>query len=831
MAEVIDLISNSLILFLSIFFWNLAFFGNNITAWLVIPAIGLFIWIPISQGNLNLWRSFKYGTIWGTLCFSPQFWWLIRAAHLHSTKWGLANGYAVFFLFTILYSVSTGFFAVTLSFFCSFFKRFKHNLFFQIPTSISICFLYFIYIANYSFTPLGVCSGYPFLWPFLPLARSSIFIKTLAWLRQYQPENNLLLKSNINSFEFIHIPKNPYFPEDGVEIYPEFIGAKICRELEFESSRTNKHKIPIFCAPEGTFQFPYNSQKEIVNSWIKALPDNANFVIGTERKLSETKKEPMNWAQHLITGNSYSKSNRARTALWINKNRKQEQFFDKLKLCPFTEKTLCPGQTNQPRSIEISGVNFVPVICFDFFSQISWLSKIDSEKELTILLANESWFPLQTIELIYNFALITSAWYNKPVVYVSPVIGLKLISFSNFFEKIDNLLPFKAKALPNQNWSLKQISKINFREITSTIGSWICNLFVILKPNKKHLDKEILKALKKKPFKPFFSYLNDKVTPIKHKLIRFQNNDSEARAFIQLAKNLRKEHFVIKIPAQEKNCQVRMQQPNIFTETESYDYAKLEASRELASTIIAQSIGVPINHVELLEKSHNVKGFDFENKFGTIHSFLPFASLMKFSFYRGGPKIHKSLFEDLKLQLIVLDTYNGAAEIHAMDTFVCNFDRHPGNILYDPAQDQLHAIDMGESFAGQSLSKTMQNLVKESLYKSYSKRMLKALQKYKNTLKKLLFLWKPNQVHDFFINIVSRTSENWTDEELSNDFCEELNEHLKLMKQSYKDTEKLVELIDEFITIQRNRQLEAKKPFDALTYALPVNHSLQLYRC
>jgi hypothetical protein len=138
---------------------------------------------------------------------------------------------------------------------------------------------------------------------------------------------------------------------------------------------------------------------------------------------------------------------------------------------------------------------------------------------------------------------------------------------------------------------------------------------------------------------------------------------------------------------------------------------------------------------------------------------------------------------------------------------------------------------MGESFTKKNMPKLLCDEMKKDFNLNLTNRTLKTLCNYQNTLKKLLFLWKPNQVHDFFINIVSQTTDEWTDEELSNDFCEEFHAHLKLMKQSYKDTEKLVELIDEFITVQKNRQLEAKNSSEALIYALPDHHSLQLYKC
>ncbi|MFC1854843.1 hypothetical protein ACFLY6_03195 [Candidatus Dependentiae bacterium] len=424
------------LLILSAISWNTAFFGNYLTCFLVVPAI-IFWVILISKlsdpvRKLRWFLVFVYGFLWGALCIAPQFWWLPRAAHLYPESYGLGQGYGFFTFFLVLFSVTHTVFTFLQVFVCSFFKK----SWIRSVLCVFGLWPYFFYLANYGFAPLGEIKGYPFLWPFLPLAKSETFLKVIAPVCKTSEAQKVILKNKLKHFSFVQLDKSRCARLDQTHKPASFVGQKIREALKNESVRAcGDGKTIIFLAPESAFPYPLDLRQGYVDIWSYEMPKNSHFLIGTRRQIAPENVVQHNWLQNFMLDETRQivSTGCCQATAWIH-DRKMVRLLDKKTLCPFSEAGILKGENMEFERFEIEGLKLVPIVCYDFFSNFSWLSSVDTSGELTVLLANESWFPKQTTDIIRCFVKFSSAWYGRPIVYVSARYGLNLVSFDGVFE-------------------------------------------------------------------------------------------------------------------------------------------------------------------------------------------------------------------------------------------------------------------------------------------------------------------------------------------------------------------------------------------------------------
>ncbi len=426
------------LLFLSVVCWNTAFFGNALTCWLVIPSlifwIALIISISQAKFKKTWWKAFIFGLIWGAACLAPQFWWLARAPHIYPNCYVLAQGYGFFALFLVLFSLTHAFFTLLQVFICHFFRAFKWSSTIRALAAATMLIPYFFYLVNFGFAPLGVIQGYPFFWPFLPLAKSKTFLKSLSSIKcKTSPQ----IIKKISQTDFRQLDKKLCARFDAKRGSSFYSGQKIRTALKCESSKIhNTEKTLVFLAPECAFPHPLNIKYGYINTWGESIPKNSHFIVGTRRQIAPKGTVTMNWVQKIMLNDNEQlvATGCCQAVGWIH-NKKLEKLIDKKTVCPFTEEGILKGENQNYDRVNIGPLSLVPIVCYDFFSNFSWMKTVDSENEVTVLLANESWFPEQTSNIIQCFVRFSSAWHGKPIVYVSAKYGLELVSYSGAFDK------------------------------------------------------------------------------------------------------------------------------------------------------------------------------------------------------------------------------------------------------------------------------------------------------------------------------------------------------------------------------------------------------------
>src|SRR5579863_9496008 len=132
--------------------------------------------------------------------------------------------------------------------------------------------------------------------------------------------------------------------------------------------------------------------------------------------------------------------------------------------------------------------------------------------------------------------------------------------------------------------------------------------------------------------------------------------------------------------------------------------------------------------------------------------------------------------------------------IVALDIFLCNSDRHRGNLFYDDETDSFCAIDMDNiyrrnlpEFACQNLEK-MINVDK----KKFSKKEIKALIQIKKTLEFLLQKYSPREIIANLYTFAWQAGYVDDDSDVSRSIRKKIKLHKKIIRRSYLSCRRLV---------------------------------------
>jgi len=145
--------------------------------------------------------------------------------------------------------------------------------------------------------------------------------------------------------------------------------------------------------------------------------------------------------------------------------------------------------------------------------------------------------------------------------------------------------------------------------------------------------------------------------------------------------------------------------------------------------------------------------------------------------------------------------------IIALDIFICNTDRHSGNLFYDPKTDCFCAIDMDNIFR-----RNLPILAAEKLHimidggKIFTKKEIKAFIKMRNTMQFLLDQYSVQNIIDrlhFFVKQAGFTKDSLL---YTEKVAHKIARHEKIIIESRASTYELISLLDKIINDFKLRQ-------------------------
>lgn len=139
------------------------------------------------------------------------------------------------------------------------------------------------------------------------------------------------------------------------------------------------------------------------------------------------------------------------------------------------------------------------------------------------------------------------------------------------------------------------------------------------------------------------------------------------------------------------------------------------------------------------------------------------------------------------------------AIILALDTFVCNQDRHKGNLFYLKSDNSFCAIDMDSSYKYNLAQLSYENFKQMLKKPTFNSKEIKALNQYNETLHYLLDTFSAKDIldlYDFYLEEAGfvNKSKFYTDK-----LKKIVNSNKKVIKESYPYVKKIVALLDDFL--------------------------------
>ena len=228
---------------------------------------------------------------------------------------------------------------------------------------------------------------------------------------------------------------------------------------------------------------------------------------------------------------------------------------------------------------------------------------------------------------------------------------------------------------------------------------------------------------------------------------------------------------------------------------------------ETLGGIVAESIAIHSNHVELVA-ADNTSAFKFFKGYpATIHSFVPGKTLRHSKMSDQvtlNQRCRKSNDSDCGLTLDIIQTMSlhpDLAPIAALDTFVGN-NRHDSNLMYSEKDDRFYSIDYGAAFkvnlARKSIGSVQRLLRQRDV--SLSSSELGALEVYRATLSQLIALYPPAILSQKFDDLLERSHIKATMIHKSSDFSKRINKHKRFFQENGEDSLTLLSLLDELIS-------------------------------
>jgi hypothetical protein len=216
-----------------------------------------------------------------------------------------------------------------------------------------------------------------------------------AWIEPRTYKKNLLTKKGL-----------PFF---SAQLVADQINADLAAAVAafYQTNPLETDRL-ILLAPESSFPFQINELPDIVDLWANTLDENCFFAFGTYR----------------------SNGNRTFRTTCIMNQDGILQFVDKQKMMPFAERNLAPAEQQMPAKARLaSDLTLVPLVCFEFFIDISSVKRANDQNDLPIIFANDFWFAPYFKALLRNQARLAEAWYGKKLIYLSHYKDLCIIPF------------------------------------------------------------------------------------------------------------------------------------------------------------------------------------------------------------------------------------------------------------------------------------------------------------------------------------------------------------------------------------------------------------------
>ena len=226
----------------------------------------------------------------------------------------------------------------------------------------------------------------------------------------------------------------------------------------------------------------------------------------------------------------------------------------------------------------------------------------------------------------------------------------------------------------------------------------------------------------------------------------------------------------------------------------------LGAPRDAITAWVAESLGLA-HKVDIVPPGKRFPGKVVVEWPATLHTIAPGKMIKKLKHFYKKMNIKQAEIGMRRDMLPWMAKDLTLAKIVALDTFLCNHDRHRGNLFYDKKNDSFCAIDMDSSFKYNLCALACKNfteMMKTDLFPLKGSE-LKALMQYRKTLVFLINNYKPEETIHMFNYFVDQAGFVEGSPLYTEKVHLELEANREMIRQSYQDALELVKILKAII--------------------------------
>ncbi len=223
--------------------------------------------------------------------------------------------------------------------------------------------------------------------------------------------------------------------------------------------------------------------------------------------------------------------------------------------------------------------------------------------------------------------------------------------------------------------------------------------------------------------------------------------------------------------------------------------------RDAITAHVAESFGLGFAHqVDVIPAGKDFAGKPRTDWPATIHTIAPGKMIKAQTTPYDGMKIKQAVgFTRSMLQWIV--KHEALIKMVALDTFLCNHDRHRGNLFYNKKTASFCAIDMDSAFKYNLCEWACRNftamLQDKKLY--LTREEIRALELYKDHLEFLIALHQPEELVAMYDYFTEKAGFVEGTELYTKKIALELVANREMIVKSYKDVKKLIPILEKVI--------------------------------
>lgn len=226
----------------------------------------------------------------------------------------------------------------------------------------------------------------------------------------------------------------------------------------------------------------------------------------------------------------------------------------------------------------------------------------------------------------------------------------------------------------------------------------------------------------------------------------------------------------------------------------------LGAPRDAITAWVAESLGLA-HKVDVISPGKKFPGKVVLEWPATLHTIAPGKMIKKLKHFYKKMNIKQAEIGMRRDMLPWMAKDLTLAKIVAMDTFLCNHDRHRGNLFYDKKNDSFCAIDMDSSFKYNLCALACKNFTEMMTTDLFPLKAseLKALIEYRKTLVFLINKHKPEETIHKFNEFIDQAGFVEGSPLYTEKVHLELEANREMIRQSYQDAQELVKILNAII--------------------------------